>query len=120
MKRLVLSLLGGILLPFSYAIVIGLLSEYIDNELSSLLILPVAWPRVLYWHVLALSYNDSTTISETSLLVLIVVCNVLLYTILTYFLLLLLSFKAVKELPAEPPLPPIFTKKDAPNNHVQS
>ena len=105
MKRFALSLLSGILWPFCYAIATGLLSAYIDNaRLRSLLNIPIVWPRVLYVHFWALNTGGSIAISETSLFVFIVVCDVFVYTMLAYFV-LLVFFKRVEEKPAAPPLP---------------
>jgi hypothetical protein len=105
MKRFALSLLGGILWPFCYAIATGLLSVYIDNaRVRSVLNIPIIWPRVLYVHFWALTTDGSIPISETSLFVFILVCDVVVYTILTYFV-LLFFFKPVEEKPTAPPLP---------------
>ena len=48
MKRLALSVLGGFLIPFIYAIIFGPLSTYIENRtVNWLLVMPVRWPMIL-------------------------------------------------------------------------
>jgi hypothetical protein len=49
MKRLALSVLGGLVVPFLYAIVVGPLTPYIkDNRTADFLaMVPVRWPIML-------------------------------------------------------------------------
>lgn len=105
MKRLALSLLGGILLPIGYAMIAGPLSVYIDNRgLKYFLTLPVAWPRVLLF---TFAYSASVSISDNLFVVLMIVCNVTVYSIVTYVALLALSFRRVKRKVEGPPLPTV-------------
>ena len=107
MKRIVLSLAGGILLPFSYAILLGpvsLLTE--DESLRWLFGMPIRWPAELYFEIWLWS-GFSFSVSDEAFMVLIVGCNVLLYGFLTYCALLLLSLRRNQAKPNSPPLPPV-------------
>jgi hypothetical protein len=93
--------------PLSYSIVAGPLSTLVeDNRLRLLLDIPVAWPRLLYFYLFASLSGRSLVNNETALLAYIVGCNVVLYTLVTYFALLVFSFKRVVLKEISPPLPP--------------
>ena len=83
MKRLALSVLGGFAVPFLYSIIVGPVTPYIKNEaINQLAMYPVRWPiLILYRFGLfpVRSFED-----ETVLLLYIIVCNVFLYTLMTY------------------------------------
>ena len=105
-KRATLSILGGVAFPVSYSILAGPVSTLVeDNRLRLLLYVPVGWPRLLCFYFVG-SLNERPLFdNEIALLAYIVVCNVVLYTLMTYFVLLVFPFKRVviKEIP--PPYP---------------
>jgi hypothetical protein len=102
MKRLALSLLGGIVIPFVYAIIVGPLSTYIKNEsLNHYLSYPVRWPVLLLYRLFLLNVLSN----ETLLLLIVIGCNVFLYTLLTYCVLLV--FLRPKQAELESPPPPV-------------
>jgi hypothetical protein len=106
-KRAALSILCGVAFPLSYSVVAGPLSSFIqDSSLRLLLDVPVGWPRLLYFYLFASSSRGSLADNENVLLAYIVGCNIVLYTLVTYFALSIFSFKrfALKE--SSPPLPP--------------
>ena len=110
MKRLILSLLGGFLIPFLYAITVGPLTPYIqDQRLNQLANLPVRWPVMileytfpLWWTWLSWEQGQ-----QIWLLVYIIICNVVLYSLVTYVLLRVFWKPQPKPSPS-PPDPPDF------------
>ena len=104
MKRIALSFVCGILIPFFYAIIAGLLSEYIENRrIHEALIVPVRWPLLIY-NRLFLSFPPGTfDISEAGMLLIIIFGNIFLYGLLTY---LVMAWLKPKKRTIEPPPPP--------------
>lgn len=97
MKRLLLSVTGGVAIPILYSIIVGPLSTYIeDRNLNDFLSFPVRWPVIWFLRFFPSSFPDGWTG-----VVLILGCDVLLYTILTYVILL-----AVWKPKVAPRLPP--------------
>lgn len=99
MKRLALSILLGVVIPFLYAIVVGLLTAYIENRtVSHYLIFPVRWPILILFRLVPLD-----VLNEVIMVVALIVGNVLLYTLLSYCLLLAFSKpKTTSRLPPPP------------------
>ena len=88
MKRLVLSVLGGFAIPFLYTIIVGPLSLYIKSEtLNQLADYPVRWPIYILYRLVPLGSFPFRDQDSTALLIYIIGCDVILYTILIYFLL---------------------------------
>ena len=105
MKRLALAVAGGFVIPFLYAIVAAPLSSYITNPtLDRLLMFPVRWPILILFQLHFLPFEN-----EIAILVYIVVCNVILYSILGYVLLLGLTRRKKAAL-LSPPEPPSFVQ----------
>ncbi|MCM3869501.1 MAG: hypothetical protein ND895_02225 [Pyrinomonadaceae bacterium] len=111
MKRLALSLFGGFAIPFLYTIIAGPLSRYIESPiLHRLVYYPVRWPILILYRFIPF---DSTLFRDQNLpalFILIVACDVILYTILTYFLLRGFSKRKGKPIDA-PPNPPLFVQQ---------
>ena len=106
MKRLALALLGGFLIPFTYAIIVGPLSLYIANPtVSDLLSYPVRWPILILFRFGTFPLEPN----EVVLFIYIVACDVLLYSLLSYFLLWRFSKRRKRDLYL-PPEPPSFVK----------
>ncbi|HMH42129.1 MAG TPA: hypothetical protein VK557_01485, partial [Pyrinomonadaceae bacterium] len=52
MKRVVLSVIGGFVIPFLYSIIVAPLTPYIHNRtLDQLAMFPVRWPIVLLFRL---------------------------------------------------------------------
>ena len=101
MKRLALSLLGGVAIPFLYAVIVGPLTNYIENRrLRELADYPVRWPIITLRYFFPLY-----SFPEVFLLLIIVVPNVFLYSMVTYIVLWRFWKRKTKqfELPPEPP-----------------
>ena len=97
MKRLVLSVVGGILIPFLYSILAGPLTTQIDNEvLEDYLGYPVRWPILILFAL-------EVQLNEIGLIVIAIVANVTLYSLLTYCALIV--FSRPKEQYVSPPPP---------------
>ena len=111
MKRLALSVVGGFAIPFLYTIIIGPASLYIESQtLNRFAEYPVRWPILIPLHFASFEALGSFPFREqdtTILFVYIVVCNVVLYTILTYFLLWVFS-KRKSKVYESTPHPPRF------------
>jgi len=100
MKRVALSLFGGFLLPFLYSIIVAPLTPYIkDNRtLDFMAMVPVRWPILLLHKFLVLPFD-----SESGLILYLVICNVIFYGSLVYFVLFALSRrKKTTQLPPTP------------------
>jgi hypothetical protein len=97
-KRLLVSLTGGILVPFSYFLLIVPFIELTRNQaLGAVLLMPLVWPRVICILLFGPAENQTTYMLVT------IVCDVILYGLITYGVLLALY----RERPRlEPPPPP--------------
>ena len=97
MKRLALSVFGGFVIPFAYAIIAATLSPYVKSETLNLLAgYPVRWPLLILYRLGFPVEKDVAT------LLYIAGCNVLLYTLLTYCFL----WATLKRKTIEPVMPP--------------
>ena len=106
-KRLALSLLGGIVIPFSYAVILTVVFFRTRRVAFFRLSIPVSWPsfvlfRLLPYHSFPLRPED-----RIFLAVFVIVCDVFLYSSLIYFLLWRRSLRKRKaqrfDLPPNPP-----------------
>ena len=111
MKRLVLSVIGGFVIPFLYGVIVAPLTTYIPNEtLKQLAGYPVRWPIITLQLLLPLGSFPFRDGDELFLLLLILVCDVLLYSILTYILLERFWKRKARQ-PSVPPDPPQFVQQ---------
>lgn len=107
MKRVTLSVLGGFVFPFCYAVVSGLLSTRVQDETIHLLLyVPIGWPKLLYFYFFPPFSGNSFADNETAFLLYIVGCDVLLYTLLTYAALSIRSMLRRPQVEPGEPLPP--------------
>ena len=91
MKRLPLSVLGGFGFTFSYAVMAGLLSAYVGNfTVGRWLALPVEWPLALYYW-LAGPPPRPLAWYDMGVLIYVVGCDVILYSLVAYLILGLAS-----------------------------
>jgi len=105
MKRLALSVLAGFVFPFGYGMIAAMLSPYVKSETLNLLAgYPVLWPlMILYRFGFPVEKNVTTLLYVAG-------CNVMLYTLLTYWFLWATSkSKPRKSVP--PPNPPTFVQQ---------
>jgi hypothetical protein len=114
MKRLALSGVGGFAIPFLYTIIIGPASLYIESQtVNRFAQYPVRWPILILYRFASFDSLGSFPFRDqdsTIMFVYIVVCNVVLYTILTYILLWAVS-KRKSKVYASPPRPPRFVQQ---------
>lgn len=105
MKRLVLAVVSGFVIPLLYSIIVGPLTPYIKSPiLDRLAMYPVRWPILIFYRLGFLPFEN-----EIALLLYIVGSNVLVYSILSYFVLWRLSKRKKKPLHS-PPEPPSFVQ----------
>ena len=110
MKRLALSLFYGFAIPVAYNFALGLLMAWTKNlSLIMRLSYPVSWPMFIFFRLLP---PDSIVYwlrpeKRLSLVLLVIICDGLLYSIPIYFLLWGFSTRKRKaervDLPPEPP-----------------
>ncbi len=101
MKRLLLSVACGFLIPFCYIIITRPLSTYVENHhLLFLLDLPTGWPRSLIFRYCS---PRCPLDGGATLFVIIIASNVALYGTLTYFVLWLRSLRKPKVYATPPP-----------------
>ena len=106
MKRLVLSVLGGFLIPFVYTMMIGSLPTYIQHRtLNKLLNFPIRWPMILLERLFSIDLFILQGY-EPAILIYVIAADVLLYSFLTY--LLLWRFWKQSPKASVPPEPPQF------------
>ena len=106
-NRLILSLLGGVLIPFCYAITSGPLSTYTENRaIHDLLYVPIGWPKLLLYRLFPIGSFPFS--SDMSLLLYMIGCNILFYAIVTYSFLLIRSYRSANKDERLPPPPPSF------------
>jgi hypothetical protein len=109
MKRLLLSVIGGFIIPFLYGITSGPLSTYTDNfTIQFWLNLPIGWPRVLYFYVTGPFAQHQLAENEAAFLIYIIGCDVLLYSLVTYGLLWMLTILRRKKDEYDAPPAPNF------------
>jgi len=105
MKRLALSLFGGFAIPFLYTIIVGPLSLYIvDQTWNRLADYPVRWPIFILYRFVPLESFPFRDQDSTALLSYIIGCDVIVYAILSYFL--LWAFSRRKAGPSDAPPSP--------------
>jgi hypothetical protein len=106
-KRAALSILCGVAFPFCYAAAAGPLSTYVeDRRIRLLLEMPVKWPRHLYSYLFIPFIGDSLLGNEAAFFLFIIGSDVLLYTFVIYFALLLFSVFRRAEIKGDAPPPP--------------
>lgn len=110
MKRIALSVIGGFVIPFAYAVIVGPLTAYTKNEaVLRFSYVPIGWPRLILQRIVPLNsfpFRDTDTVA---LLIYMIVCDVVLYALLTYFLLWRFSRRKNDE-SLVPPNPPSFVQ----------
>ena len=100
-KRLLISLTGGILLPFGYFLLIVPFIELTKSlTIGRVLLIPLVWSSFLY---LLLFGSEG---SQTTYVLFTVVCDVILYGLITYAV--LFALQREKPQPKLPPPPPQF------------
>ena len=109
--RLILSLVGGAALFISLSAITGVLSLYTENRTARMLLeLPSRWPRYLYFYLSPASSKPSLYFSDTASLVVLIVCDILLYAGFTFLALWALSTFRRREVKYDAPPPPGHTK----------
>lgn len=101
-KRLLWSLLCGVLIPFVYSITAGPLSAYVESDaVRDVLYVPIGWPKLLLYRLFPI--GSFPIRNDTSLLIYIVACDIIFYGFLTFCFLTIRARRKVKAEPAPPP-----------------
>jgi hypothetical protein len=99
MKRLVLSIIGGVVVPVVYTLIAGLLSSHTNSlALKSLLPWPVLWPMRLYFYLFNMHSKSGFEFEVPYVTAITLVGNFLFYASLTYLVLWALSKKEPRRL----------------------
>jgi hypothetical protein len=108
-ERLALSVIGGVAIPFVLAITLGPLSNYTENRTLRLVMgIPTGWPRLLYFRLFPPYARDSFAENKVAFLLFILVCDIALYTLITYCALSIWAFRKKSRLSELPP-PPLIS-----------
>lgn len=108
MKRLVLAVCGGFAIPALYSVIAFILTSYLQNQtIDQLVMFPVRWPILILYR---LDFLLPTLQSEIALMIYVVTSNVIVYSILSYFLLWRFSARK-KGVQRVPPKPPSFVQE---------
>ena len=92
-------------MPSCYVVIVGPLSTLIQNrQIEMLFDLPVRWPWYLYMFFLSPLVGDSLADHEILFFLFIIICDVILYTTISYFA--LFAFAIRKQSRVEIPSPP--------------
>ena len=92
MKRLIQSLIGGVIIPLADICIAGPLSLYIQNrKIQIALEMPFRWPRYAYYLLSPASSKPSLYFDDNSSLIVVILCDIALYALITYIILWMLS-----------------------------
>jgi hypothetical protein len=100
-KRILLSIVLGFLVPFSYALGLSLFGDYTGTVVPQSLVYPFGWPRPLWIFLMGRQPLESDIIGG---IVFLTICNIALYGTLSY--LALSGLQLLRHKPADPDLPP--------------
>jgi hypothetical protein len=108
MKRLAWSLVGGFAIPVLYIVALALFFVWSENlALVLRLAYPVNWPTFILVRLLPLGSFPLRPGDRILLILLVIICNTVLYSIPIYFLLWKFSTRKRKaarvDLPPDPP-----------------
>lgn len=103
LKRLLLSVVLGFLLPLSYAIILSEASDRTGKTAPEFMRAPFGWPRPLWIFLMGRQPSEGDLITGVIFLAL---CNIALYGAITYAVLLALSMVRRKRAVNDPPPPP--------------
>ena len=109
MKRLLVSVIGGIVFPLLYAILAVSLTINIQNPTTDRLIgLPVRWPVVLLHRFVPFNFFLFRDENRFILLVYIIGANVAVYSLVTFVVVTLFLKRRAAGRAQPPPQPPQF------------
>ena len=103
LKRMILSIVLGFMLPVSYLLTLFLIFYFTGKRQSEILVIPVAWPRVLWDALVDQPRSDANLASG---LLFIAVCDTAVYGALSYIILLTTSVLTPKPVVLESPPTP--------------
>lgn len=102
-KRLLLSVILGFLLPLGYAFLLSEASDYTRKAVPDFMVMPFGWPRTLWIYIMGRQPSESDLVGG---IIFIAVCDTLLYGLIVYVSLLLISISTRKPIASESMPPP--------------
>jgi hypothetical protein len=103
LKRIILSVVLGFLLPLVYALTLSLLSDMTGKTTPAFMVVPFGWPRPLWVFLMGRQPTEADVLSG---LLFIAACNILLYGTIVYVALLMLALFSSKRVDYQSPPPP--------------
>lgn len=105
MKRLIISIIAGLIEPLIYVLIIGPLTTDIENyRIRQLIDMPFRWPIFILYYFFPI--GSFPIRNETVLLLYIIGCDMVLYALMTYFILWIIStLRKVQPYSDSPPMP---------------
>lgn len=103
LKRIILSFVLGFLLPLGYAFVLSEAFDHMGKIPPDFMVMPFGWPRPLWIFLMGRQPSEADL---TTGLIFMALCNVLLYGMITYSILLAVSAARRSATVYDPPPPP--------------
>jgi hypothetical protein len=103
LKRIVLSIVLGFLLPLAYAFALSLLSDMTGKTAPAFMVVPFGWPRPLWVFLMGRQPTEADVLSG---LLFLAACNIVLYGTIVYVTLLMFSLFSSKRVDYQSPPPP--------------
>jgi hypothetical protein len=102
-KRMVLSIVLGFLLPLSYAFALSEISDFTGKTPPDLMVMPFGWPRPLWVFLMGRQPREADLLGG---LLFIALCNIAAYGAIVYAFLTMLSLLRRKQVEHQLPPPP--------------
>src|SRR5258708_39491822 len=102
-KRLLLSVILGFLFPLGYAFLLSQASDYMGKTAPDFMVMPFGWPRPLWIYIMGRQPSESDLVGG---IIFMAVCDTLLYVLIVYASLLLISISTRKPIVSESMPPP--------------
>jgi len=102
-KRLLLSVILGFLFPLGYAFLLSEASDYTAKTAPDFMVMPFGWPRPLWIYIMGRQPSESDLVGG---IIFMAVCDTVLYGLIVYASLLLISISTRKPVVSESMPPP--------------
>jgi hypothetical protein len=93
----------GFLLPLGYAFLLSEASDYTGKTAPDFMVMPFGWPRTLWIYLMGRQPSESDLVGG---IIFIAVCDTLLYGLIVYASLLVISVSTSKPIVSESMPPP--------------
>ncbi|MDQ3919205.1 MAG: hypothetical protein M3348_12085 [Acidobacteriota bacterium] len=102
-RRAVLSLILGFLLPLCYAFTLSEAADYTGKTPPDFMVMPFGWPRPLWIFIMGRQPTEADVMGG---IIFLAVCNIVFYGVIVYVALLMLSVIRRRRVDYEPPPQP--------------